>query len=285
MRDDAGKHDVRGHEWDGITELDTPLPRWWLWTFYATVIWAVIYCILYPSIPLIDEATEGVLGYSSRGELARTMEEVERSRAGIMVEIAEADLADIRADETLATFAIAGGTSAFRVHCTQCHGSGASGSTGYPNLNDDDWIWGGSLEDIYRTIAHGVRDDAMDNTRFTEMPAFGRDGFLSTSEIRDVTAHVLWLSGNVAQHGDAAAGAGIYRDHCAQCHGDAGEGMREFGAPRLSDPIWLYGSAEEGIRRQIFAASHGVMPAWRERLGEGVVKQLTLYVHSLGGGE
>lgn len=285
MSDDAGKHGVRGHEWDGIRELDTPLPRWWLWTFYATIVWAVIYCILYPSIPLMDDATSGVLGYSSRGELTRTMEEVENSRAGIMAEIAQADLADIRADETLATFAIAGGASAFRVHCTQCHGSGASGSTGYPNLNDDDWIWGGSLEDIYQTISDGVRDDAVDDTRFMEMPAFGRDGFLSSGETRDVTAFVMSLSGGVARRGDAGAGEGLYLENCAQCHGEAGEGMREFGAPRLSDPIWLYGAAEEEIRRQVFAASHGVMPAWRERLGEGVVKQLTLYVHSLGGGE
>ena len=285
MAEDAQDHGAREHEWDGITELNNPLPRWWLWTFYATILWAIGYCIAYPAIPLIDDATRGLLGYSSRAELRETMDEVAEARAGVMQRIADADLDEIRADETLAAFAIAGGASAFRVHCTQCHGSGAAGSPGYPNLNDDDWLWGGSLQDIYLTISHGVRDETQDETRLMDMPAFGPDELLTRAEIRDVAAFVLQLSGRTDGAGDATAGAALFAENCAACHGEAGEGDREFGAPRLSDPIWLYGGEPDQIRRQISMASHGMMPGWRERLGDTVVKQLTLYVHSLGGGE
>ena len=274
-----------GHDWDGITELNTPLPRWWLWTFYLTIIWGIGYCIAYPAIPLIDGASRGLLGYSSRGELAETMSDVARSRQNVLDLIAQADVAAIHADETLAAFAVAGGASAFKVHCVQCHGSGAAGSAGYPNLNDDDWIWGGSLDAIYQTISHGVRDEASNETRYSEMPAFGTEGLLDSGDIRDTTAFVLSLGGRAAGFGDRAAGATLFAENCASCHGDTGEGMRELGAPSLTDPIWLYGAEAETIRSQIASPSHGVMPGWRQRLGDSLVKQLTLYVHSLGGGE
>ena len=277
--------ETTGHEWDGIRELNNPLPRWWLWTFYLTIIWAIGYCIAYPAIPLINEASHGLLDYSSRRELAETMDAVTRSRQGTLERIAAADLADIRADDALAAFAIAGGASAFKVHCSQCHGSGASGSPGYPDLNDDDWIWGGSLDAIYQTVSHGIRYDADEEARLSEMPAFGAEELLDRKEIEDTAAFVIGLGGGEAGTGDVAAGAALYAENCALCHGETGEGIRELGGPRLSDRIWLYGAGPDAVKAQIRSPSHGVMPGWQQRLGDPVVKQLTLYVHSLGGGE
>lgn len=279
------EQETTGHEWDGIRELNTPLPRWWLWTFYLTILWGIGYCIAYPAIPLVTGNTAGLLGYSSRGELEQTMAMVADERREIFERIASSDLATIRGDEELAQFAIAGGAAAFRVHCSQCHGSGAVGSAGYPNLNDDDWIWGGSLEEIHQTISAGVRDETNDDSRFSEMPAFGTDGILEAADIRDVTAHLLALGGREPVTGDAGLGGEIYADQCAVCHGEGGEGMRDLGAPALADAIWLYGSDPDSIMAQVRQPSHGVMPAWGARLGDTVVKQLTLYVHSLGGGE
>jgi cytochrome c oxidase cbb3-type subunit III len=281
--DELSGVETTGHEWDGIRELNNPMPRWWLWTFYATIIWAVGYMIVYPAWPLITSATPGLLGYSSRGELQRELDRAEEARAEMTEAIRTASLHDILADETLRTFAVAGGTAAYRVNCSQCHGSGAQGAPGYPNLNDDAWIWGGDIDSIYRSIAHGVRDKFDSDTRVSEMPAFA--GMLSPIEVAQTAAYVRSLSGLDSDPERAAAGAALYADNCAACHGASGEGGRDFGAPSLADALWLYGSSEAEIAQQIQAPKHGVMPAWRHRLGEDTVKKLAVFIHSLGGGE
>lgn len=281
--DEVSGVSTTGHEWDGICELDNPMPRWWVWTFYATIVWSIGYTIAYPAWPLISEATKGVLGYSSRQELTTTMEAVSAEQADLRAAIAEKPLDEILADETLRRFATAAGDAAFKVNCSQCHGSGAQGSAGYPNLNDDDWLWGGDIEAIHQTIAHGVRFDGDDDTRFGEMPAFG--DILSGEEIRQVAAHVVSFTATPSDPALAEAGAQVYADNCASCHGDAGQGDVTFGAPNLADAIWLYGSSEAQIAAQVRQPKHGVMPAWQERLGDPTVKQLSVYVHSLGGGE
>lgn len=281
--DEVSGVSTTGHEWDGIRELDNPMPRWWVWTFYATIVWSIGYTIAYPAWPLISDATRGVLGYSSRQELTTTMEAVSAEQADLRAAIAEKPLDEILADETLRRFATAAGDAAFKVNCSQCHGSGAQGSAGYPNLNDDDWLWGGDIEAIHQTIAHGVRFDGDDDTRFGEMPAFG--DILSGEEIRQVAAHVVSFTGTPSDPALAEAGAQVYADNCASCHGDAGQGDVTFGAPNLADAIWLYGSSEAQIAAQVRQPRHGVMPAWQERLGDPTVKQLSVYVHSLGGGE
>lgn len=272
--------ETTGHEWDGIRELNNPLPRWWLWTFYATIAWALAYTIAYPAWPLVNSATQGVLGWSSRGDVRSELAGAEAAKGDYVARIAELPVEEILADGTLRQFATAAGSAAFKVNCVQCHGSGAAGSPGYPNLNDDDWLWGGAAEDIRYTIAHGVRFDGDDDTRYSEMPAyadiFGRD------EVSAVAAHVVAL----ATGGDLAGpGAELFADNCAACHGETGRGDREFGAPDLTDAIWLYGSSEEEIAAQIRAPRHGVMPAWAGRLSDVTVKELTVYVHSLGGGQ
>lgn len=281
--DEVSGVSTTGHEWDGIRELNNPLPRWWVWTFYATIVWAIGYAIAYPAWPLLTSATTGVLGYSSRQELSETLERVAAAQADKLAAIAETPLPDILADEELRRFAEAGGAAAFKVNCSQCHGSGAQGSAGYPNLNDDDWLWGGDIDTIHQTIAHGVRFAGDENTRISDMPAYG--DILEPDQIREVAAYVVSLTGTPSDTTLAEAGKQVFADNCAACHGDDARGDREFGAPNLADAIWFYGSSEAAIAAQVRAPRHGVMPAWQERLGDTVVKQLSVYVHSLGGGE
>ncbi len=277
--------ETTGHEWDGIKELNNPLPRWWLWTFYVTVIWSLGYVIAYPAIPLISSATSGVLGYSSRAEVADEITKAKVAQSGLLGRIETSSLDEIRKSPELLQFARAGGKSAFSVNCVQCHGSGAAGSPGYPNLNDDDWIWGGKLEDIYITLKHGIRFQWDDDTRVSDMPAFGTDELLEKDQINDTAAYVRKLAG--LEHDAAAAERGlpVYAENCAACHKETGEGDREQGAPNLKDAIWHYGSSQEEIVTQISKPRHGVMPGWVNRLDDNTLKQLTVYVHSLGGGE
>lgn len=271
-----------GHEWDGIEELNTPLPRWWLYTFYATIVFALVYVVLYPAWPLIDRATAGTLGWSSRGDLAKEMSAADIARQSVMQEIAVTDIEKLPGKPELMQAAVAGGAAAFKVNCVQCHGAGAAGyqEYGYPNLNDDDWIWGGTLTDIEYTLTHGIRWEAADATRVNYMPAF--EGILSPAEAKALAGHVLSLSGKGKS---TPAAAQAFADNCAACHGANGEGMTAMGAPALNDAIWLYGGSEAAVTKQILAPRHGVMPAWKDRLDPVTIKMLAAYVHSRGGGQ
>lgn len=284
-RDEISGTDTTGHEWDGIKELNTPLPRWWLMIFYATIVWAVIYCILYPAIPLLTTATKGIWGYSSRAEVAKSIKKARHVQAKYLKKIHVMDLEEIRQDKDLFQFSMVGGKSAFAVNCIQCHGTGAAGSKGYPNLNDDDWLWGGTLEAIYTSIRHGIRFDLDDNTRQSEMPAFGRDGLLDKAQINDTAEYVLFLSGKTEDRSAAERGKTIFAENCSACHGEAGEGSQELGAPPLKDAIWLFGSTKDAIVETIANSRQGVMPAWGHRLDGATIKQLAIYVHALGGGK
>ena len=274
-----------GHEWDGIKELDNPMPRWWLWTFYATIVFAVGYMLYYPAIPLLEGSTMGISGTTNRSLLKVQMASVEAGRQEKVALLAQTDLEDIGKNEDLTRFASAGGASLFKVYCTQCHGSGAAGGPGYPNLNDDDWLWGGDMAAIYTTIAHGVRNGEDDDNRESQMPAFGVDGVLDKDQIASVTEFVLKLSKQDHDEKLVDAGSAIFAENCAACHGENGMGDRELGAPNLADAISLYGNTRPTIRAQITKPKQGVMPPWVDRLGEAAVKQLTIYVHGLGGGE
>lgn len=271
-----------GHEWDGIEELNNPLPRWWLWTLYATIIWSLVYMILYPAWPLLEKGTEGVLGWTSRGDLAHEQAEEDARRAPILQAIAATPITELPLNAELMAEAVAGGSAAFRVHCVQCHGANAAGSEGFPNLTDDEWIWGGDLPTIEQTLLHGIREPGNSATRLSMMPAFGRDGILPADQVAQVADHVLSLSGS----GPAtAAGAAVFATNCVVCHGANGEGLRQFGAPSLNDAVWLYGGDRAAVVAQITAARHGVMPAWEGRLDPATIRMLAAYVHSLGGGE
>ncbi|MEM6666895.1 MAG: cytochrome-c oxidase, cbb3-type subunit III [Pseudomonadota bacterium] len=278
--------ETTGHEWDGIKELNNPLPKWWLYTFYVTIVWAVIYWILMPSWPLATDYLKGVRGHSQRALVAEQLEalKVQRAEAGAALETAS--LEEIVASPEMLTFAMANGTSAFGDNCSACHGTGAQGFVGYPNLNDDDWLWGGSLEDIHVTLLHGINWDGSDETRFGGMMAFGEDELLSRDEIVTVANYVRGLSGLETREGyDAALGEELFIDNCSACHMETGEGMVEVGAPNLTDGIWLYGSSEEKIIETIHQGRQGVMPGWQERLDPVTIKSLAVYVHTLGGGQ
>lgn len=272
-----------GHEWDGIKELDTPLPRWWLWTFYGTIVFAALYVIAYPALPLVSAATTGALGWSSRADVAAELDRFREMNAPLDAALEQAALGEIAAHPELGTYALNGGAAVFRTYCAQCHGAGAAGARGFPNLLDDDWLWGGDIEAIRATVAHGVRNETDPDARASEMPAFGE--ILADEEIAAVVAHVLALSGQEHDAAAAGAGAAVFADNCAACHGEAGEGNRDLGAPNLSDAIWLWGGAPEAIEATVRWSRAGVMPAWAGRLSEAQIRQVAVYVHGLGGGE
>ncbi len=274
-----------GHVWDGIRELNTPLPRWWLWLFYITIVWSIGYWIVYPAWPLVSSYTVGVFKWQSREAVVRDLEELKSLRAPMTAKLSATPLAEIKSDQSLADFTYAQGRSSFRENCGPCHGAGGGGARGYPNLNDNDWLWGGTLEQIQATIEFGVRSGHA-KTHESQMPAFGRDGMLKRDEIVNVANYVRSLARlNTRPTADLAAGKKLFADNCAVCHGDEGKGNKELGAPNLTDGIWLFGSDEAAIVEIITNARGGVMPAWAGRLDPMTIKALTFYVHSLGGGE
>ena len=273
--------ETTGHEWDGIKELNTPLPKWWLYTFYATIIWAIGYFVLYPAWPSLSGYTKGTLGYSSRAEFAATMEEVKASRAGWFAKFEEASVEDVSQDQELLQFAMAGGRAIFADNCAPCHGAGGAGAPGYPVLADDDWIWGGSVDEIYTSVQYGIRSSHED-TRDSLMLAFGADEILEDAQITAVADYVMTLGGT-GKAGDE--GAVIFEEQCAACHGEDGKGLAELGGPNLTDGIWLYGEGKDAVLAQIRSPKHGVMPAWVDRIDDVSIKQVAVYVHSLGGGK
>jgi len=284
--DSVTGHSTTGHEWDGIRELNTPLPRWWLGVFYATIIWSVGYWVVYPAWPLLTDATRGVIGYATRLSIEQDLATLRDFRAAQSKGLAEASLVQIKADPDLFRVAMAQGKAAFGDNCAACHGVGGAGAKGFPNLNDDDWLWGGSLETIRTTIQHGIRFAGDADTRVSQMPAFGRDKMLTPGQINDVANHVRAIAGLPTQpKADLAAGGKLFAENCAACHGEAGKGNREMGAPNLTDAITLYGMDMASLTETISNSRNGVMPAWGGRLDPTTVKALTIYVHSLGGGE
>lgn len=283
--DEATGVSTTGHEWDDIRELNNPLPRWWLWLFYATIAWAFVYILLYPAIPLINNATGGVLGWNSRSAVVTDLARLDASRGERIAALRTTALEDIPNDPELLAFATAFGRAAFGDNCAACHGAGGGGMVGFPNLVDDDWIWGGTLEEINHTIAYGIRSTPMDS-RFGDMPAFVRDGWFGRAEAIAVTDYVRTLSGlPVPENADLERGAQVFAENCAACHGETGQGMRALGAPDLTNNIWLYGSSREAILEGITNGRGGMMPHFGERLDPATITALTVYVHTLGGGE
>nr|WP_144768290.1 cytochrome-c oxidase, cbb3-type subunit III [Methylobacterium dankookense] len=278
--------DTTGHEWDGIAEYNNPLPRWWLYGLYATIVWAFGYWIAYPAWPLVSGYTGGVLGYSQRATVLDEVEAVRRERdARGQAQLASATVAEIRADPALLRLALATGKAAFGDNCAACHGTSATGRAGYPNLQDDDWLWGGTAEEIERTVRYGARS-GHGEARVGDMPAFGRDGVLSRAEVEAVASYVLALSGKPGVAGaNPGKGAEVFAGNCAGCHGERGAGNPEMGAPNLADPIWLYGSSPEQVVATVTNGRKGVMPAWEDRLDPATIKSLAVYVHGLGGGK
>ena len=278
-KDDLTGRETMGHEFDGIEELNTPMPRWWLITFYLTVIWGIGYTIAFPAWPMISGATAGLLGYSTRGEVTQDIASHEAANANLVEDLNAVNLAAFDPQSDLHRYAVARGASVFRAQCSQCHGSGAAGAKGYPNLLDNDWLWGGSLEEVAHSVRHGIRNETDDDAHWSQMPAFGE--ILEATEIDTLVSFLPTLPD---ADWDRPGGA-LFADNCASCHGDAGLGDRSQGAPNLADAIWLYGGDPDSLTQTITYSRFGVMPAWGQRLTEVDVRAVSTYVHSLGGGE
>lgn len=276
-----------GHVWDGIQEYDNPMPRWWLWVLYLTIIWGIGYTIAYPAWPLISGHTQGVIGSNQRADVEADIKRFDDANAGVKAKLVAADLATIPANDELKTFAVSAGASLFKNNCAQCHGSGAAGvqGKGYPNLLDNDWLWGGDMTAIHATITHGIRNTTDEDARLSQMPAFGVDGILEKPQIDQVVQYVLQISGQDHDAALATAGTTVFAENCVACHGEDAKGMRDFGAPNLTDAIWLYGGSVATLTETVTKARYGVMPAWTGKLSEDEIRAVATYVHSLGGGE
>lgn len=286
--DDHSGIETTGHSWDGIKELNNPLPRWWLFVWYGTIIWAVIYMIFMPALPALPgfgTNTPGLRNHSDRDLVAEAVADLKTARIAQSATLLEASLEEIETDRALQQFALAMGESLFGDNCATCHGAGGRGAVGYPTLADDVWLWDGTLDGIEYTLRHGIRHEDDDNTRFSLMPSFGRDGLLSSDQIDGLTHYVLRVSGQEFDAGLADGVADLYQQQCATCHGANGTGDRQQGAPNLTDREWLYGSTERAIYDTIYNARNSHMPAWQDRLDDASIKALAVYVHTLGGGE
>ena len=272
-----------GHSWDGIEEFDNPLPRWWLWTFYGSIVFAIVYSILYPAWPLVNAATPGLLGYSTRAEVEKKIARFDEMNAPVEAKLVEADLGAIPEDPELRNYALNAGAAVFQTNCAPCHGSGAAGSKGYANLLDNAWLWGGTIDAIHTTIQHGIRNGQDPQARNSQMPAWGP--ILGEEGVAQVVQYVRRMSGQEADAALAEKGAELFATNCAACHGPEGNGNKMLGAPALNDAIWLYGGDVATLTETLMNGRGGVMPPWQGRLSEADVRAVATYVHQLGGGQ
>ncbi|KCZ93401.1 cytochrome-c oxidase, cbb3-type subunit III [Hyphomonas johnsonii] len=280
--------ETTGHSWDGISELNNPLPRWWLIVWYISIGIAVIYMILMPAIPALPGLgtnTPGIRNASDRDNVAVAMAELNVERSVSSNALLGASLEEIQTDRDLQQFALAMGESLFGDNCATCHGAGGRGAKGYPVLADDVWLWDGTLDGIETTLRHGIRHEGDDATRFSAMPRFGRDKLLTSQQIDDLTEYVLNFSGRSDDTEAVNRAAPLWSVQCSSCHGENGMGDRTLGAPNLTDTDWLYGGQRDDIYSTIYNARNSHMPAWGDRLDDASIKALAVYVHSLGGGE
>lgn len=274
-----------GHEWDGLKELNTPLPKWWVWVFLVCIVWAIGWFIMFPSWPYGSGYFHGLAGYSARSTVDADVAELVAQRKASMDKISTMSFTAIKADPQLMEVALTAGRITFGDNCQPCHGAGGSGNPGYPALAAGAWIWGGTLDAIQQTVTHGVRSGDPDGRPAVAMPSFGADGTLKPEEVQSV-ADFVWAKLYGHDEGkDVSKGAQLFADNCVACHGEKGEGNRDMGAPKLASRVHLYGDSRDTIVAQVTKPRLGVMPNWGARLKPETIKAVTLYVHSLGGGE
>lgn len=285
------KHDpvtgqmTTGHEWNGIEELDTPIPRVALFFLVTTALFALGYWILMPAWPLGVTYTKGLLGFDQRDFVTRQVEEAAAARADWAERVMALDYGEIRADPALMGIVGEAGHALFGDNCAVCHGTAGTGGPGFPDLAAGAWLWGGEPETIHETIRVGV-NSGHEESRMSQMMAFGRDSVLDRDQVRAVAAYVRGLSGQALSAADEArreAGEAIFAENCASCHGEDGTGTAELGAPNLADAVWLYGGDAASVRASIHGGRQGHMPHWEGRLKPLDLKVLALYVGSLGG--
>ncbi|MEM1298913.1 MAG: cytochrome-c oxidase, cbb3-type subunit III [Pseudomonadota bacterium] len=276
--DEVSGRNTTGHEWDGIKELDTPVPWPTRWALWLTILFAIGYWLLYPAWPVFSDFTRGALGYSSRELVLEKVANAADSQADTLAVLVDGNLEELAGDpEVHAQFEHAAGVL-YRDNCAMCHGRDLKGQKGFPNLTDGHWLWSGLPEEIEYTLQVGINSGHEDE-RAAEMLAFGAQGILEKADVRAVTHHVLAISGQEHDGELASTGATIFEENCAGCHGDDGEGGYEIGAPSLIDEAWIYGGSREAIYRTIWSGRRGVMPFWSGRLTDAEIRKLALYVH------
>lgn len=283
--DEVSGVETTGHVWDGVRELNNPLPRWWLIIFWVSIVWSVVYWVLMPSWPGLTGHFAGVREHSERKNVAAALSALQADRQERMARLLSiGSIEAVERDPQLLEFALNAGASLFGDNCATCHGAGGQGVKGYPALVDDDWIWGGSLEAIRRTLQVGVRSGHPE-ARLNVMQAYGDLGVLSGGQIGDLVDYMYNLSGQPADGAAVARAAPIFAEQCASCHGAEGRGNQELGAPNLTDAIWLYGGERADLALTLRHGRGGVMPTWAGRLSDEQITALAVYVHALGGGE
>ncbi|GGE28907.1 cytochrome c oxidase cbb3-type subunit 3 [Gemmobacter megaterium] len=278
-RDPVSGYATTGHDWNGIKELNSPVPRIVLWFLAVTHVYAVIAWVLLPTWPLGQTFTSGLLGGDQKTAVAADIAAATAARAGWTEALARRDFDALRADPDLMARAMATASPLFGQNCQVCHGAGGTGGPGFPRLNDGIWLWGGTAEEIETTLRFGINSPHPD-TRFAQMPAFGRDGLLTRPEIGLLTEYVLTL-GNGVTPGDTSDGAALFQGNCAGCHGEDAKGLEGTGAPDLTDADWIYGGDAAAVRQTLLAGRQGVMPAWQWRLSDAELRMLALYVERL----
>jgi cytochrome c oxidase cbb3-type subunit 3 len=276
-RDDLTGHRTTGHEWNGIRELNTRVPRAVWWAIGITHVWALIVWLLLPSWPLVTTYTKGLLGIDQRELVAGEIEAGQRYRAHWVARFAGDTLPEIRADETLMEIVRGAGPALWDDNCAVCHGRQGVGGPGFPSLVDDAWLWGGSDEAVLTTILHGVNTRHPD-TRLSQMLAFGETEILTRDQIRTVAAYVQSLSGMAEPETSLLEEGGqLFLDNCASCHGEDARGLEELGAPNLTDDFWIYGGDDAALFETIYSGRQGWMPAWEGRLTAAEIKMLAVY--------
>ena len=270
-----------GHEWSGITELDTPIPRAVKFFYGLTFAIALTMWILLPTWPLLTTYTPGLLGFSQRDFVQDQLAAAAGQRAGWADRVARLDLNDSSDDPEARAIAIRTGTTLFADNCAVCHGGDATGGPGFPDLRDGAWLWGGTAEDIHETLRVGINSQH-NETRFGQMPAFGRDQMLERADILALVTYVRHVAGLEEVEAEVIeAGEALFAENCATCHGEDARGESTLGAPNLTDDFWIYGGDRETVYRTLFNGREGHMPHWGDRLSPVQLRILALYVQSL----
>jgi cytochrome c oxidase cbb3-type subunit 3 len=273
-----------GHEWNGIKELYTPVPRVVIFFLIVMTLFAVGYWILMPAWPLGRTYTKGLLGVDQKTTVERQVEEASAARSAWTQQIDTLDFAAIKADPVLMQYVRDAGSTLFGDNCAACHGTRGTGGKGFPDLTAGAWLWGGEPETVAETLRVGI-NSTHDEARVSQMLAFGRDGTLNLAQIDDVLAYVQSLGGSsdvtAASPEAVVRGKEVFVQNCVTCHGDDAKGKRDMGAPDLTDASWIYGGDRQSIHTTIYAGHQGQMPSWEQRLSTTQRKILTLYVLSL----
>ncbi len=279
-RDDVSGYLTTGHEWNGITELNTPVPRAVYFFLTAAFLFSFGYWVLMPAWPLGVTYTKGLLGIDQRNIVAASLKEAAVDRDVWSRKIASEDYAAIQADPALMAIVRETGHTLFGNNCAACHGIDAKGGPGFPNLTTSSWLWGGKPEDIFTTIRVGI-NSAHKDSRTSQMPAFGRDQMLPRGDVLKVASYVYSLSNPGSKDVDprnVEAGQNLFAANCVSCHGENAKGNPELGAPNLTDKVWIYGGSFETIDTTIWGGRQGHMPTWEGRLSDLDRKILTLYL-------